>query len=276
MEEKNYLPRMMNYEIHIMKDGLLPFIFHTDKPRNGNSINWHENVEILCCISGKGRVKCGTKYYPAEKGDVIVIDADTLHTADGDADFAYHCLIVDRDFCSSNGIPATQLHFQPYIRDAQVYDICSRIADGFQLLRNNAESWTPAWIRMEVLHLLVLLYSRYASAEDEKEAKSVSANRVKKALSYIKVHLTEPISLELLADHVGISKYYFAREFKTLTGTTVIDYINILRCKEAKRLIEGGMAVSSAAISCGFENLSYFSRTFRKYLGQLPSEFLMR
>ena len=43
---------------------------------------------------------------------------------------------------------------------------------------------------------------------------------------------------------------------------------------EARRLIESGMAVSTAAITCGFENLSYFTRTFKKIFQQLPSDFL--
>ena len=52
---------------------------------------------------------------------------------------------------------------------------------------------------------------------------------------------------------------------------TVIEYVNILRCKEAKRLISEGQSVSEAAIASGFNNLSYFTRTYKKYVGELPS-----
>ena len=45
----------------------------------------------------------------------------------------------------------------------------------------------------------------------------------------------------------------------------------LLKVVEAKRLIESGMSVSAAALSCGFENMSYFSRTYKKYTGTLPS-----
>ena len=52
-----------------------------------------------------------------------------------------------------------------------------------------------------------------------------------------------------------------------------IEMVNLIRCAEAKRLIENGMPVSNAATACGYENLSYFSRTFQKVFGKLPSTF---
>ena len=51
---------------------------------------------------------------------------------------------------------------------------------------------------------------------------------------------------------------------------------DLIRSTEARRLIEAGASVSSAANSCGFENLSYFSRTFKKHLHQLPSALLRK
>lgn len=65
----------------------------------------------------------------------------------------------------------------------------------------------------------------------------------------------DKLSLDDIADHIGISKFSLSREFKKLTGNTVVSFINILRCSEAKRLMEKGMSVSSAAYACGFENL---------------------
>ena len=63
-----------------------------------------------------------------------------------------------------------------------------------------------------------------------------------------------------------------SRDFKKYTGNTVFEYINISRCKTAATLIASGMSVSAAANECGFENLSYFSRTYKKYMGKLPSD----
>ena len=90
---------------------------------------------------------------------------------------------------------------------------------------------------------------------------------------YIRSNFTKKLSLDNIAIYVGISKYHLCREFKTLTGNTIIEFINTLRCTEAKRLIEKGMRVSEAAYTCGFDNLSYFSRTFQHIIGHEPSFF---
>ena len=73
---------------------------------------------------------------------------------------------------------------------------------------------------------------------------------------------------------MGISKYYLSREFKSFTGRTIFDTINTFRCADAKHLISKGATVSEAAAACGLENLSYFSRTFKKYVGKLPSQYI--
>ncbi|MBR6603969.1 MAG: AraC family transcriptional regulator, partial [Clostridia bacterium] len=45
------------------------------------------------------------------------------------------------------------------------------------------------------------------------------------------------------------------------------------RCKKASELISEGLSVSEAALKCGFSNMSFFTRTFREYIGCLPSKF---
>ena len=100
-----------------------------------------------------------------------------------------------------------------------------------------------------------------------------SNEHVKTALIYLRQHLQEPLSLDKLAEAVGISKFHLSHLFKLYTGKTVIQTMNLLRCTEAQRMIEDGISVSAAAFSSGFENLSYFTRTFKKYMGTLPSKY---
>ena len=59
---------------------------------------------------------------------------------------------------------------------------------------------------------------------------------------------------------------------KISVGASVVQTLKLMRCTEAQRLIEGGMSVSAAAAACGFENLSYFSRSFKGLFGHLPSK----
>ena len=91
-------------------------------------------------------------------------------------------------------------------------------------------------------------------------------------MKYINSRLTEHVSVDDIADHISISKYHFCREFKKETGYTVVGYINLMRCLKAKKLLASGeYTVSEAARECGFENLSYFSKTFKTVTGTLPA-----
>ena len=53
---------------------------------------------------------------------------------------------------------------------------------------------------------------------------------------------------------------------------TVMKYVEFLRCRHAKELLESGASVSKTAVECGFSNLSYFTKVFKRQYGVLPSK----
>jgi len=259
------------YETHPMPNPLLPFIFH---PRfvvtqRQSLPNWHENIEILHCTGGNGFVQCGIESFPFCQGDIFIVNANTPHSIYSETSVSYRCLIVDNSFCIANGIPILQLHFQQVIRDSQMTRLIERAADAF--VRYSSKSpLTVTAIRCAVLELLLFLCENY-SVPKPKDGTLATNTHIKKAMDYIRSHIATSISLDAVAGYVGISKYHLSREFKAFTGKTIVQTTNLLRCIEAKRLIESGASIHVAAASCGFENLSYFTKTFQKIYGQLPS-----
>ena len=123
---------------------------------------------------------------------------------------------------------------------------------------------------LQTLEFLYLLCRDYIVQETH-TASPHRGELVKTAVIYIRKHLAEPLTLDEIADHTGVNKHYLSRLFKQVLGKTVFETVRVLRCNEAKHRIEEGMSVSDAAHSCGFENLSYFTRTFKKYYQVLPS-----
>ena len=127
---------------------------------------------------------------------------------------------------------------------------------------------------MKVGELLVYLYRHYVASE-ELLAKSSENYRklmmVKEATAYIRGHFADTLAIEEICERVGFSKFYFCRAFKEVTGRTAVDYINYLRCSNARKLLASGYNVSESAEQSGFGNLSYFSKVYKKYMGQLPS-----
>lgn len=258
------------YETHNIKNPLLPFIFHPLLIRNGPArrINWHENIEILYCTEGSGYVQCGTEQTPFSTGDLFVVNADTLHSIGSNHSVSYQCLIVDRSFFLENGIPIDQFNFQNRIQDVHFAQLFNSVASAYA--QYDPESvLSAAKIRLAVFSFVFLLCQKYAITRTGSVAPTDPY--IKMVIIYIRNHFKNSITLDILAAHTGLSKYHLSRQFKAATGKTVIEYINLTRCLEAKRLIENGSTVSAAAFSCGYDNLSYFSRTYKKHLGELPS-----
>lgn len=258
-----------HYETHSMPNPMLPFIYHRrfEVTQRNKHPNWHENIELLQCIDGSGYVLCGAEHLPLTPGSLVVVNADTIHSIGADQRVVYRCLIIDNSFFTANGVPIRSLYFQNLITDSDICTLFDQIALAYENL-NPEDFRSVLAVRTHVLDLVSGLCQGHTSQRPDDS----SNEHVKKAVIYLRQHLSEPLSLDKLAEAVGISKFHLAHLFKIYTGKTVIQTMNLIRCAEAQRLIEEGATVSAAAFSCGFENLSYFTRTYKKYMGTLPSK----
>ncbi len=100
--------------------------------------------------------------------------------------------------------------------------------------------------------------------------------KLKQALEYMNVHLSENVSLASVSEEVQISQFHFCRLFKQSTGMTPHAYLIQQRVERAKQLLkrkEGSML--DIAIECGFANPSHFAKHFRKHTGISPKQFRM-
>lgn len=94
------------------------------------------------------------------------------------------------------------------------------------------------------------------------------------ATSYVKQHLDEKISLDQIANHCGMSKSHFSRTFKNQHSVTFQEFLCQQRIKKAVDLLKGSdCMVTQVAFAVGFTDLSYFTRTFQKFVGLGPSDF---
>ncbi len=94
------------------------------------------------------------------------------------------------------------------------------------------------------------------------------------AAADIKEHLAEKISIEALCRRIGTNPSTLNYRFRHTLGCAVGQYIQAERIRRAERLLLGtSFGISEIAARCGFENVYYFSNTFRKQKGISPSRY---
>lgn len=90
----------------------------------------------------------------------------------------------------------------------------------------------------------------------------------------VRENLQERINLSMIAHRVNMSENYTSRLFKSEMGLTLISYINLIKMEKARDLLfETDLNIKEIALFLGFEEPSYFNRTFSKFYGINPTEY---
>ncbi len=263
-----------SYELHTYEDPAFPFIFHLDtmEPYQTDFLShWHENIEMLCVIEGSITVMADATIVTAYKDDIVFINSNNVHHIETKVEGCkYYCLIVNSKFCEENELNIEEIVLERLIRDSYAFHCYKKIEEEF---RNKKILYKSA-IKSLVMELLIYLYREYSLSEStlSNRNKTDKIEIIKNAIRYIQDNYDNTITVDDISKDAGLSKYYFCHIFKEFTGITTVKYINILRCEKAKKLLNSGKyRVEEAALMCGFDNLSYFSKTYKKYMGCLPS-----
>ena len=163
-------------------------------------------------------------------------------------------------------------------------------ADRIAGLSTGADAYLSKPFNVEVLRSTAasLLMSRnliYGKAMTEKNKKenleevnieSADEQFMRRLMKVISANMDNPeLSVEMLADEVGISRVHFYRKMKDLTGQSPRDFIKSVRLQEAARLLASKkIDITGVAVATGFKTLSTFSTSFKEMYGKSPSEFM--
>lgn len=260
---------MSLYENHLFNSEL-PIIFHQDQLNMDNKkvciSNYHENIELLYCVEGHGKVVINSNVIDMYKGDLILINSGDIHyTITETQCLTYYCLIVYSDFLKKFGIDVEEIHF-----DENVTDDCGKTF--FEKIIYELSKGLPYHNVIAIGE--IISYMGYLCRNHKiNRVNTKNDTMIKKGLIYIRKHYKENLSVDQIASHTGFSRYYFSRQFKEITGMTVTEYIRFIRCRHAYELLsEENYSVSKAAMECGFTDLSYFTKVFKRQTGILPSD----
>lgn len=104
---------------------------------------------------------------------------------------------------------------------------------------------------------------------------SSHASRIARAILRIRAEFSQPLPIQSLAQTAGMSASSFHEHFKSVTGTSPLQYLKDLRLIEARSLLRSGQhSVSSISFDVGYESPNHFSRDYLRKFGHPPSQDL--
>lgn len=141
------------------------------------------------------------------------------------------------------------------------------ISSNFAMLIENANSMREA---EECKSQMISAYCRFVRENRLDQYSPL----VRKAVTHIRVHLADQLTLGGIAKGIRVSPSYLSRLFNRETGDSISNYITRARVEKAAGLLSfSGMSIQNIAFYVGFGDLNYFSRCFKKYKRMTPTEY---
>ena len=158
---------------------------------------------------------------------------------------------------------------QPWTRDA-----IASLEHAWQACVSEPEDF-EATVRAHLTDLMASICRNIPSVDVHPNAKALrSWERVKQMLQFIHSNYQEDLTCAQIAGSANISESECLRCFRSTIGTTPIQYLREYRILEAARLLSStGIPVAVVAAECGFQDVSYFTKTFREIMGRTPRAY---
>lgn len=230
----------------------------------------HDAIELLYIRKGTFTVLIDEQTYPLHTGDFAVIFPGTIHSYEqADDDAVMILVIAELRYMGDSRNTLVQYHpLNPTIAAAQVHDniryAMQEILAEVSALSDRAISALIQLILARAIPLLTLV----------KNQTTETVNLTIRLVRYVSEHFQEPLTLDLLANALSISKYHVSRIFSTKLNTNFRQYLNDIRLHHAAELILAtDMNYTDIWIESGFESQRTFYRAFHTFYGMTPREY---
>ena len=259
-------------------DSAVRILEKTNTPANRVcfGMHWHERMELLLIYSGSLHLHIGDKEFTAKENSLVIIPPEKAHMGiSGNEGGRYRTVMFDVS-AFYNLSNATDKYLKPIVNqitnfstvtyDAQIVELCNSLIKE-QLSQSVA---SPLIVIGKIYELLGFLYRRCLC----EPTLSLPDGKFKNVIDYINDNYCNDISSAELSRHFGYDEAYFCRRFKSVTGLTPMNYIQILRLESAKKKIRSRqLKISEISAACGFKDASYFTRCFKKRYGITPARY---
>lgn len=250
-------------------------------------LHWHDELEFIYIKKGTGTITVDFSAYKVSAGTIALILPGQLHGIEQyeQESMEYENIIFNPNILISKAADASNTDLLTpllsgslsvpllYTPDTPHYtEIAACIDANDNISRTNPPGY-QLFIKSQLFMLFYTLANKCIISErPKKDYKSLE--KMKLILKYVENHYMDKITIEEIAKEVGLSQSHFMKYFKNTMGTSFIDYLNEYRLTMASRLlVSSDSSILAIAEEVGYDNLSYFNRTFKKRFAMTPREY---
>lgn len=233
--------------------------------------NRHRSYLFQYTLGGSGTIKSGGKVYVLEKGDAFFMNmpGEDIYYFDEENNQAPWEFIYIM-FSGENLVQYFQYiteRFSMVMNLSEYHPAIRKLWDIYRKAQNG--QLTDAFVAgNEVFSFVSLLCAKEDRAED------AHIPLIENAKRYLEVNYYKEISLLSVAEYLGVTQSHLSREFAKNVGESPIKYLTKLRLEKAAELLfTTEMSVEMIGKACGYEDVNYFCKVFRRYMKMSPGEF---
>ena len=231
--------------------------------------NGRRSYGLVYCIDGEGEYRFyDGKVLRIKSGDVIWFGPEASYSVVNKKDFTHYTVNFDvNKETSTLGFLSENFYIFNTKESQLIYHSFKKLISVW-LTRNPCYKMQTKACLYELISMLVL-------GEIESQSNKVLYTRLRPAMEYIEQNYNKEITLDFLAGYVNMSAAHFRREWLKLRGESAMQYRDKLRLSFAKQyLMSGYYTVTEVAEKCGFYDVNYFIRFFKKHTGMSPGKFM--
>lgn len=266
-----------------MKSSEFEIFHYKESGAEDVQVHHHSFYEVYCFLDGDVEFWIEGSLYQLKKGDLLLINPKELHRPilkDNGKNYERIVLWIDKNYLESlsNEVDLTECfdvsnpNHKNLLRpdEFERSKIITRLGD---LVRENyGNSFGNKIITHGLFLQLMVEINRMALSEtDNTKQKKETSPLISNVLNYISEHYCEDLSLEKIAKHFFVSKYYLSHEFTNSVEVGLYRYITIKRLIIAREMLADGKTAGEVSSLCGFKDYTNFYRAFKAEYGISPS-----
>lgn len=236
--------------------------------KNGSS----ENI-LIYCTEGKGWIEINNKKQSISKNQYIIISPNSPHKYGSDIKNPWSIYWIH-----FVGEKASLFVNYPNEKIEINLTANSRYNDRILLFEEIFNNLEMGYAMDNLEYANICLWHMLGSFRYLSQFRKINElspqDRVEQSIRYMKNHITEKLSIEMIANHVGLSVSQFSLLFKQKTSRTPLDYLTYLRIQQASNLLDfSSLRINEVASQVGYKDPFYFSRIFSKIMGKSPKAY---